>query len=119
MRDTIMQTTQEAVETLHDVIHKAALPDHMKQAIARAFYQKGKDKEQYLTKSAPSPSKDPWAYAAWAGLQPNKYKAASCTGSFMLYMDADMQQFVLDLRKVKWPMGLDKDAAALSGLGLM
>lgn len=116
---TVLQAVQEAASKAHAILHAQDMPQERLQAIGRAFYQRGKDKERYLLKSAPSPSKDPWAFAAWAGLQPNRYKAASCTGSFMLYLDEDAKQFVIDLRKVNWPMSLDKDAHTLSRVGLM
>ena len=119
MSKSILQIVQEAAAKAHNILHAQEIPQERLQAIGRAFYQRGKDKEQYLLKNAPSPSNDPWAFAAWAGIQPNKYKAASCTGSFMLYLDSECQQFVLDLRKVRWPMALDKDAETLSGLGVM
>lgn len=119
MNQTVLQIVQEAAAKAHTMLHAQEIPQDRLQAISRAFYSKGKDKATYLLKNAPSPSNDPWAYAAWAGIQPNKHKAASCTGAFMLYMDAEQQQFVLDLRKVRWPLQLDKDAETLSGLGLM
>jgi hypothetical protein len=117
--ETVLEIVQGAAAKAHNLLHAQDIPQERLQAISRAFYQRGKDKATYLLKNAPSPSNDPWAFAAWAGIQPNRHKAASCTGSFMLYLDHEAQQFVLDLRKVRWPMALDKDAETLSGLGLM
>ena len=104
---------------VHEALHASPAPDSHLQAISRAFYGRGKHKATHLLKNAPSPSKDPMAYAAWAGIQPNRYKAASCIGSTMLYLDDEARQMVLDLRKVQWPMSLDVDSKALSELGVM
>jgi hypothetical protein len=117
--ETPLDIVLEYYGKLHDALHASPAPEHHKQAISRAFYSKGKEKHMSLLKNAPSPSKDPMAYAAWAGIQPNRYKAASCTGSLMLYLDHEAQQFCLDLRKVRWPMSLDVDSKALSELGVM
>lgn len=117
--ETPLDIVLEHYGKLHDALHASPAPDSHLQAISRAFYSKGKHKAICLLKNAPSPSKDPMAYAAWAGIQPNRYKAASCIGSTLLYLDDEAKQLVLDLRKVQWPMSLDVDSKALSELGVM
>lgn len=114
-----LHVVQEYARRLNEALHaKASLTEEQFHGIERAFAQKGKFRGKTLKRKAPSPSADPWAYCAWVGIQPNKYKVMACTGSMMLYMTDEQRQWALDLGKVKWPDSLDQDKAALVAIGV-
>jgi len=84
------------------------------EAIKRAISSKGKNKNRLL-KKCPSVLKDPMAFAAWQGIQPNAYKL-SIAGQIMLQ---DQKAIVLrnKLVKIAFPSYLDIDKDNLTKLG--
>jgi hypothetical protein len=114
-----MNTTLERVILAASRIHfdtfGTAIGGDKTTAIERAFLSRGKYKHERLLSTPPSAFKDPWAFAAWNGLQPNPHKVR--IGS-MFFLHDDVAAFATMLLKLRTPASMDKDMDALTKLGV-
>jgi len=109
------QTHARIIELLGKL--KVEITQERSDAINRALCGNGRNAGRLLVRCPPSFGKkaDPWAVAAWNGLQPNGYKVQF--GASMM-LNPEQKKFLVELSNFRWPSSLDADMHSLKQLGV-